>query len=114
VLETVAGRCRVQQACARLGIGAARFQQVRAELLQAALASQEPRPPGRPALAPAAAAAQLAALQARVAELELELQAARAREEIALVLARGASGGESKKAAGRRLRRRRRPSSGSV
>jgi hypothetical protein len=84
VLETLAGSCRVQQACARLGLCEQRFDQLRTQVLQAGLDSLEPRPAGRrPRPAPAA---DVAALQARVAELEIELQAARVREEIALAL----------------------------
>src|SRR6516164_8817741 len=41
VLETLAGRCRVQEACARLGISEPRFQQVRQQMLSAALNSLE-------------------------------------------------------------------------
>jgi hypothetical protein len=84
VLETLAGTCRVQEACRRLGLGEQRFDQLRAQVLQAGLGALEPRPVGRrPRPAPAA---DVAALQARVAELEIELRAARVREEIALAL----------------------------
>jgi hypothetical protein len=84
VLETLAGTCRVQHACARLGLSEQRFDQLRTQVLQAGLASLEPRPAGRPPRP--AVAADMAALQARVAELEIELAAARVREEIALAL----------------------------
>jgi hypothetical protein len=84
VLETLAGTCRVQEACRRLGLSEQRFDQLRTRVLQAGLDSLEPRPPGRrPRPVPAA---DVAALQARVAELEIELRAARVREEIALAL----------------------------
>jgi len=84
VLETLAGRCRVQEACARLQLSEQRFDQLRAQALQAGLASLEPQPAGRrPQPVPPA---DVAALQARVAALEIELAAARVREEIALAL----------------------------
>jgi transposase len=103
VLETLAGTCRVQEACARLGVSEQRFDQLRARVLRAGLDSLEPRPAGRrPRPAPAA---DVQALQARVAELEVELRAARVREEIALALPAVAlaPAGPAKKA------RRRRP-----
>jgi hypothetical protein len=110
VLETLAGTCRVQEACARLGLSEQRFDQLRTQVLQAGLDSLEPRRAGRrPRPTPAA---DVAALQARVAELEIELRAARVREEIALALpAVGVSAtGPAKKAPRRRSpSRRRRP-----
>ena len=84
VLETLAGTCRVQEACARLHISEQRFDQLRTQVLQAGLDSLEPRRAGRrPQVVPAA---EVQALQARVSELEIELRAARVREEIALAL----------------------------
>src|SRR5262245_41423026 len=47
VLETIAGTCRVQEACRRLGICEQRFHQLRQEALEAALAGIEPGTPGR-------------------------------------------------------------------
>jgi hypothetical protein len=110
VLQTLAGHCRVVEACTRLGISEPRFHQLRVELLQAALERLEPRPSGRPpgARTPAAEAE----LHARVAELEVELQASQVREEIALILPRVVhdDGGATKKAPRRRPRKcRRRP-----
>ena len=101
VLETLAGTCRVQQACAQLGLSEQRFDQLRTQVLQAGLDSLEPRPAGRqPRPGPSA---DVTALQARVAELEIELRAARVREEIALTLpAVGLSPAESAKKAPRR------------
>lgn len=84
VLETLAGTCRIQEACARLNISEQRFDQLRTQVLQAGLDGLEPRRAGRrPRVVPAA---DVPALQARVTELEIELRAARVREEIALAL----------------------------
>lgn len=47
VLETLAGTCRVQEACRRLGLSEQRFDQLRAQALQAGLDALEPRPGGR-------------------------------------------------------------------
>jgi hypothetical protein len=105
VLRTLAGSLSVQQACAELGLSPSRFGQLRTRLLQAALASLEPRPAGRPQ-APATPAP-VAELQQRVRELERQLHAALVREEVALILPRPP---QPKKARGRRPRRSRRPS----
>jgi hypothetical protein len=86
VLETLAGRCRVQEACRQLGIGEVRFHQLRARALQAALDRLEARPAGRPAQPRTAEAVQIGVLEEQVADLAVELRAAQVREEIALVL----------------------------
>src|SRR5262252_9263954 len=54
LLETLAGTCRIGDACARLGIQESRFEQVRIGVLQAALVAAEQRRAGR--RPPAAAA----------------------------------------------------------
>jgi len=84
ILETLAGTCRIGEACAQLQLSEQRFDQLRTQVLQAALDSLEPRSVGRPPRAVPAAA--VTALEARVAELEIELRAAQVREEIALAL----------------------------
>ena len=102
VLETLAGTGRVQEACRRLGLSEQRFDQLRTQVLQAGLDSLEPRPAGRPPRPTPAADVQ--ALQARVADLEIELQAARVRAEIAVALpaVAVAPAGPAKKAPRRR------------
>jgi hypothetical protein len=47
VLETLAGTCRIPQACERLGLSEQRFDQLRTQVLQAGLDSLEPQPAGR-------------------------------------------------------------------
>jgi transposase-like protein len=84
ILETMQGQCRVQEACERLGICEQRFRQLRETLLQAAVASVEDRPAGRPRRLQEPAAVRT--LRQQVAQLERELQAAQVREEIALAL----------------------------
>ena len=108
VLETLAGHCRVAEACARLGLSEPRFHQLRARLLQAALEGLEPRPAGRPRRAEADARVQ--ELQATIADLRVELRAAQVHEEIALVLPHRAEAAAApgKKTTRRRQRRRRR------
>ena len=70
ILDTVAGKTNIAKACELLDVKAARFFQLRTEVLQAALARLEPRPAGRPPR-------QLSAEELRIAELERELQDAR-------------------------------------
>jgi helix-turn-helix protein len=109
VLETLAGRCRVQEACARLNLSEPRFHQLRTQILQAGLDSLAPRPAGRPPRP--APDERVQALEATVADLTVELQAAHVREEIALALPQVGSPAAAKKASGRRPSpRRRRPS----
>jgi hypothetical protein len=86
ILEVLAGRRAVAQACARLGLSERRFHALRRGALQAALGGLEPSPLGRPARAPADTDGRAAALEAEVRDLRLELRAAQVREEIALVL----------------------------
>jgi hypothetical protein len=101
VLETLAGSCRVQEACTRLGLSEQRFDQLRSQVLQAGLDSLEPRRAGRkPQPAPAA---DVAVLQQRVEELQREIQALRLREEIALAMpAVGRTSAEAAKKSSRR------------
>jgi hypothetical protein len=84
ILETMTGTLRVSEACVRLDICEQRFRQLRAELLQAALASLEDQPAGRPRRPEEPEA--VAALRRQVETLTRELQVAEVREEIALVL----------------------------
>jgi hypothetical protein len=83
VLETIAGRRTVEEACAALGVSAARFDALRREALGAALERLEPRSPGRPPK-PAGEPSELDRLQAEIADLRWDLEAARVRELIAI------------------------------
>jgi hypothetical protein len=88
ILETIAGTCRVQEACARLGICEQRFHQLREEAMSGALAALEPGTPGRPAQVPTPAEQQMQALADQLAAKDVELRAAQARAEIAIALPR--------------------------
>ena len=107
ILETVTGALRVQEACRVLNLSEQRFGQLRQELLQAAVASMEARPAGRPRAE--AEDPELAALQEQVVALQDELGAAAVRAEIALTLPEvvHAPAGPEKKSAGRPKRRAR-------
>jgi hypothetical protein len=86
VLETLAGQRSIARACALLGIGEARFHELRTEVLQAALAQLEPGSPGRPRQETPESAARVAALEAQLLDLRIDLKAAQVREEIALAM----------------------------
>ena len=107
LLETVAGTCRVQDACEQLGISEQRFDQIRIEAIQAMVDALEPRPAGRPAKALSPAELEVERLKERIAELEAERNAALIRAELSVTLPQ-MSGVESKKAT--RLPSRRPPS----
>ena len=83
ILEVIAGRCRVQEAFARLQLSPSRLEQLRSRALEAALEALEPRPTGRPPQPPNPLASQLAELQDQVRQLQRELVLSRAREELA-------------------------------
>ena len=85
-LETVAGTCGVDDACQRLDICPQRFHQLRQQIMEGAVTAAEPGTPGRRAQPPSAATEQIQRLEQQVAQLQRELQASKAREEITLVL----------------------------
>ena len=88
VLETVAGRCRIQEACRRLGISEPRFHQLRQQVLEAALERLEPQPAGRKPAPRSPEQIRLDALADELAAKDVELRAAQVRAEIALTLPR--------------------------
>jgi hypothetical protein len=117
ILETIAGTCRLKEACQRLGISEQRFHQLREEMMTAAVKALEPGHAGRPAHTPTPAEQQVAALEKQLQDNEVELRAAKAREEIALIMPeikhpspaeREAAGGPEKKTPQRRPKRRHR------
>lgn len=86
VLRTVAGDLRVRDACRELGLSEQRFDELRAQALQAAVSELEPKPAGRPPRVASPAADELERLRRRVAESEAEVRAAAVRAELAAVL----------------------------
>jgi hypothetical protein len=86
ILETMAGKCRLKDACQRLGISEQRFHQLREEMMLAAVKALEPGHAGRPAHTPTPAEEKVAALEQQLQDKEVELRAAKAREEIALIM----------------------------
>ncbi len=105
ILETVAGEHTVDEACEKLGMGPAAFYKLRERVLRDAVASLEPRKVGRPRKEKSPEQEKIEALQAELFEVKLDLQAARIREEIAVVmphLLRDKSGKKKKEKGGRR------------
>jgi hypothetical protein len=86
ILETMAGKLRLKEACERLGISEQRFHQLRQDMMTAAVQALEPGHAGRPAHTPTPAEEQVAALQQQLQDKEVELRAAKAREEVALIM----------------------------
>jgi transposase len=86
VLEVLAGRLSVPEACRRLGIGAAFFHRLRKRFLQGGMPALEDRPAGRRPRQPSAAEERIRQLEADLQQTRLDLQAAQLREEIALTM----------------------------
>ena len=84
ILKTVFAGSRVGEACTALDICPQRFQQLREEVLQAALASMEVQPGGRRRRP--LESEEMAALRAELEELKLALHLAQVRAEIALAM----------------------------
>jgi hypothetical protein len=116
ILETIAGTCRVQEACERLNISEQRFHQLREEMMAAAVKALEPGHAGRPAHTPTPAEEQVVTLEQQLVDKEVELRAAKARAEIAVIMpdvqhspsGRGDGGEPEKKTPPPRPKRRRR------
>lgn len=85
ILETIAGLCTIREACRRLEVSQAHFHRLRERLLESAIDSQEPRPPGRPAH-PAGEDPRLIELRQHCEELERANHISRVREEILSVM----------------------------
>lgn len=106
ILETLVGRLSVSEACEQLGVSASRLHELRRQALSGALGALMPRPPGRPAAAASGASSREQELEARIRELEVDLQAALVRTELALAMPQLFRGGGKKN---RRRRSRRSP-----
>ena len=86
VFETIAGKCRVEEACQRLGISEQRFRQLREEILAGSAGRRRAGQTGTPAKIVTPADEENRALQEQLAAKDVELRAAQARAEIALTL----------------------------
>lgn len=105
ILETVAGRITIREACDRLGIEEAMFFRLRARVLQAGLAGLEPRPCGRPPIRPSPEDQRIAKLEQELQEKNAELQAMAVRLEIAQAMPQLAQDEKVKKTSKRKRHR---------
>lgn len=85
LLETIVGGVSVAQACAQLGVSESRLHELRRQALVGALGALMPKPSGRPATADTTPLREQELL-ARIGELEVDLQAALVRTELALAM----------------------------
>jgi hypothetical protein len=102
ILQTITGALGVKQAAARLGISPQRVHALRAQCLQAALDALAAQPVGRPRQAPTPAQETIDALHRDNERLQRDLDASRAREQVALLLSGQRDRGEKKTAAAAR------------
>jgi hypothetical protein len=110
-VQILTGTCRVQEACARLGLGASRLEQVRQEIVAGALASAERQRPGRKPQVVSDLQRDVEQLRQRIAQLEAALTAATVRAEVAAALPRVGTAAEKKTPPPRRRRQRGMPKS---
>ena len=83
ILETLAGRQTIPEACNELGIQESMLHRVRSEVLQTALGRLEPRPMGRPSHAISPEDRRVIELEEENLRLRTELRAAEIRRELA-------------------------------
>lgn len=96
VLDVLAEKRSVADACAELGIGEATFHRLKERVLGAALEALVPRRAGRPPKVPETPT-EVEELKRALHETRVELEASRIREEIALVMPHLLKGREVKK-----------------
>jgi hypothetical protein len=85
ILRTLTGDLTIAAACDALGVSPSRFHELRQAALTGALGALAPRAPGRPATGPPPPdPVHVAALEAEVQELRLEVEAAKVREMLAI------------------------------
>jgi hypothetical protein len=85
ILETIAGRSTVPEACERLGIGESRFHELRNQTLQATLEALEPCPLGRPAKPISPEQAEVDERQAELRRVQTELELAQVQLSLARI-----------------------------
>jgi len=86
ILDSLAGKISVEDACRRLDISEARFHEMRNEVLQAALHRLEPGPMGRPPAPAEAEGSEVVSLREEVSHLKKALVASQLREELAIAM----------------------------
>ena len=86
LLATITGEIGIDEACAELGVSPSRLHEMRKEALEGALAALTPGRPGRPRAAVEDDDRSERELKRRVRDLEVQLQAAFVRTELALAM----------------------------
>lgn len=95
ILEVTSGLMTVAEACHRLGVSEARFHALRRQALEGALRSLAPAPAGRPRKRQPEAASRVEELERQVRKLQVELQTALVRTELALAMPHLLKGGKA-------------------
>ena len=106
ILETVAGKLTIREACDRVGIEEAMFFRLRMQALQAGLSRLEPRPAGRPSPSQSPERERIAALEQELQAKESERRAVEVRLEIAQALPQLVEDEAAKKTTEKKQRRR--------
>jgi hypothetical protein len=109
ILETVAGKLTIREACDRLGIEEAMFFRLRTQALQAGLSRLEPRPAGRPPRSSSPEEQRIAELEQELQDKERERKTTEVRLEMAQAMSELAEDEALKKTTQRKRRRRRPP-----
>jgi transposase-like protein len=86
IMQTLTGELSVDEACRKLGLGFTAFSEMRKHALEGALVGLEPGRPGRPAHVETPTTEEVHQLKSQITELRMDLEAARLREEIALIM----------------------------
>ena len=86
ILDSLAGKVSVEEACRKLDISEARFHSMRNEVLQAGLGRLEPGPMGRPPAPSEAEGSEVVSLREEVRHLKQALVASQLREELAIAM----------------------------
>lgn len=86
VLEVIAGRRSVDDACTELDIQTTRFEEIRQQALSAMVAALEPKAPGRPPRVLSEEEQEIARLKEEVQELRAAVVTGHMREELAIAL----------------------------
>ena len=86
ILETLGGTKSVKEACAELGLGEARFHELRTVVLAGAVKNLELGAAGRPRREEPAGERRLRELEAEIRALKFQLHAANVREELAIAM----------------------------
>lgn len=107
ILDTMRGAITVPEACERLGVGEARFHDLRRQWLQESLELLEPRRTGRPPKQREVYSPREAELASENARLQQQLQLSEARREVSEVLAVTGDPPAKKKRTSRRVERAR-------